>query len=83
MKEDPHAYRTSGCFDMKKLRKELDDLRIKLNYNRELEITEVNFNNKPIAVPIKKLENIKQTNKSIGDTIKQSNTKKLNFRNLL
>ena len=84
MKEDPHAYRTSGYFDMKRLKKELDDLRVKLNYNRELEITEDNFNDKPIVEPIKQLGSIKQTNKLIGNnTTKQNTTKKLNFRNLL
>ena len=84
MKEDPHAYRTSGYFDMKKMKKELDDLRNKLNYNRELEITENNFNDKPIVEPIKQLANIKQTNKIVNNnTIKQNSTKKLNFRSLL
>jgi len=69
---------------MKRLKKELDDLRVKLNYNRELEITEDNFNNKPIVEPIKQLSNIKQTSKLIGNnTTKQSNAKKLNFRSLL
>ena len=80
IKEDTHAYRTSGYFDMKHIKKELDELRTRLNYNRELNITEDNFKNKPIAEPVKQLGNTKPINNIIKQ---QNNTKKINFRNLL
>lgn len=83
IKEDRNAYRTSGYFDIAKMKKDLKILKATLNYNKENLITENNFKTEPIVNEIKKLGG-NTTNSQINNNAEIKKTKtQSKFRKLL
>lgn len=83
IKEDGNTYRTSGYFDMAKMKKDLNNLKTLLNYNKENFITENNFKTEPITKEIKKLGENKTTVQINNNTEKKNGKSTSKFRNLL
>ena len=83
IKENDFAYRTNGCFDPNKTLKEINRLKLLLNYNKENGVTEKNFDINSGTTVVKKLggDNKPQEVKSVK--IAKQNKNKLDFRNLL
>ena len=83
IKEDRNAYRTSGYFDIAKMKNDLKNLKTTLNYNKENLITESNFKTEPIVNEIKKLGGNTTNSQTNNNTETKKTKTQSKFRKLL